>query len=74
MRFPALRDLPGRRSRPAEPRPTVLNAANEIAVAEFVGGQARVRRHSGPGRGNARGRGADRHHDGAPIGRPGHRH
>ena len=52
--------VPGARSRPdalAEggAAPTVLNAANEVAVGQFLAGGLGFCRYSGPGRGDARG-------------------
>ena len=44
----------GGRSQPAARAPTILNAANEIAVREFIGRPDRLRRHSRAGRGDAR--------------------
>ena len=51
-RFPAL-GLAWQALRTGSGATTVLNAANEIAVAEFVDRQDRLHRHPGAGRGDA---------------------
>ena len=54
-RFPALR-LARRALEAGGAAPTVLNAANEVAVAEFIARRLGFMRNFGPGRGHARGR------------------
>ena len=56
-RFPALSARPPGAWRPAAAAPTVLNAADEVAVAEFIAGRIAVPGHSGAGRGDSRGGG-----------------
>ena len=59
VRFPALA-LARQALRAGGAAPTVLNAANEVAVAEFIAGRLGFRRHRDPGRsdpGAAAGRG-----------------
>ena len=73
VRFPALR-IAREALVAGGAAPTVLNAANEIAVAEFVGRRLNFAGIPGPGRGHPRGRGTDRRDDGTAIGRSGRCH
>ena len=65
---------PPARLPPATRAPTVLNAANEIAVREFVDRRLGFRRHSRARRGNARSRGSERVDGGTAIRRGRARH
>ena len=66
VRFPALA-LARRALAAGGAAPTILNAANEIAVREFVESASRLQRYSRFGRGDARCGRTARHHGGAAI-------